>query len=83
VTEFEEGGLAIGLSYVHLLADSTSTTSFMTTWADISMGNKIINHPLFHPLPLTTQANKNTNHHPHMELIHHYKSLIENKNPFI
>ena len=79
MTEFEEGGLAIGLSCVHLLADSTSATSFMKAWADISMGNKIITPPLFHPLPLTTQANKNTNHHPHMGLIHHYKSLIEKK----
>ncbi|BAT82300.1 hypothetical protein LR48_Vigan187s002200 [Vigna angularis] len=76
LTEFEEGGLAIGLSCVHLLADSTSAISFMKAWADISMGHKIITPPLFHPLPLTKHANTNPNHHHHVELIHHYKSLI-------
>ncbi|CAJ1972120.1 unnamed protein product [Sphenostylis stenocarpa] len=77
LTEFEEGGLAIGLSCGHLLADSTSATSFMKAWADISMANKMVTPPLFHPLLLTRQGITNPNHHPHMELIHHYKSSIQ------
>ncbi|KAK7377260.1 hypothetical protein VNO80_02682 [Phaseolus coccineus] len=77
LTEFEEGGLAIGLSCAHLLADSTSAISFIQAWADISKGNKILTPPLFHPLPLTREPNTNPNHHPQMELIHHYKSLME------
>lgn len=42
------------------------------------MGDKIITPPLFHPLPLTRHANTNPNpnDHHHMELIHHYKSII-------
>ncbi|XP_020227912.1 protein ECERIFERUM 2 [Cajanus cajan] len=77
LTEFEEGGLAIGLSCIHLLADSTCATTFMKAWADISLCNKMITPPLFHPLPPPRPRNRNPNHHPHMELIHHYKSLIE------
>ncbi|KAL2318112.1 hypothetical protein Fmac_031988 [Flemingia macrophylla] len=77
LTEFEEGGLAIGLSCTHLLADSTCATTFMKAWADISLGNKMITPPLFHPLPPPRPRNRNLNHHSHVELIHHYKSLIE------
>ncbi|KAK7320705.1 hypothetical protein VNO77_30424 [Canavalia gladiata] len=77
LTEFEEGGLAIGLSCIHLLADSTCVTIFMKAWADISFGNKMTTPPLFHPLPPRRLGKQKPNHHSHMELIHHYKSLIE------
>ncbi|XP_027333099.1 protein ECERIFERUM 26 [Abrus precatorius] len=77
LTEFEEGGLAIGLSCVHLLADSTCATTFMKAWADISFGNKMNTPPLFIPLPPRRLGNIKPNHYPHMELIHYYKSLIE------
>ncbi|KAK7384729.1 hypothetical protein VNO78_30430 [Psophocarpus tetragonolobus] len=77
LTEFEEGGLAIGLSCVHLLADLTCAALFMKAWAEVSMGNKMVIPPLFHPLPPPRPRNRNPNNQPHMELIHHYKSLIE------
>ncbi|XP_061356257.1 protein ECERIFERUM 26 [Gastrolobium bilobum] len=77
LTEFEEGGLAIGLSCAHLLADSICATNFIKAWADISLGNKMIVPPIFHPLPPRRLGNTKPNHHPYMELIHHYKSKIE------
>jgi len=52
----------------------------MKAWADISMVNKMITPPLFHHLPPRRPPNRNPNHHLHMELIHHYKSLIEKPN---
>ncbi|MED6171520.1 hypothetical protein PIB30_041330 [Stylosanthes scabra] len=79
LTEFEEGGLAIGLSCFHLLADYTSATNFMKTWCDISLGNKIMSLPLFHPSP--SGRNKIFNHQTYSELINHYKSSIERPIP--
>ncbi|RYR55114.1 hypothetical protein HN51_017121 [Arachis hypogaea] len=79
ITEFEEGGLAIGLSCFHLLADYTSATNFLKAWSDISLGNKITVLPLFHPLPSTRK--RISNHHPYFELINHYKSSIERPIP--
>lgn len=40
----------------------------------------MITPPLFHHLPPRRPPNRNPNHHLHMELIHHYKSLIEKPN---
>ncbi|KAK2399045.1 protein ECERIFERUM [Trifolium repens] len=79
LTEFEEGGLAIGLSCTHLLADSICAIRFMKAWADISLGNKITSPPIFHPLPRQRSQNKkpNNNSNPYMGLISRYKSLIE------
>ncbi|TKY58172.1 hypothetical protein E2542_SST15228 [Spatholobus suberectus] len=64
LTEFEEGGLAIGLSCVHLLADSTCATTFMKAWADISLGNKMTTPPLFLPLSPRTPGNRNPKSSP-------------------
>ncbi|CAL0308266.1 unnamed protein product [Lupinus luteus] len=77
VTEFEEGGLAIGLSCTHLLADFTSVTNFIKAWADILLIGKMIDPPMFHPLPYIRSGNKNSNQQHSMELINYYKSLIE------
>lgn len=77
LTEFEEGGLAIGLSCTHLLADSICATKFMKAWADISLGKKMTS-PIFHPLPHQRPQNKKPNNNSYMSLISHYKSLIEN-----
>lgn len=81
MTEFEEGGLAIGLSCIHLLADSTCVTKFIKAWADISLGGKMIDPPIFHPLPPSRLRNKKPNHQPYVELINHYKSSIEKPIP--
>lgn len=77
LTEFEEGGLAIGLSCTHLLADPTCATRFIKAWADISLGKKMIVPPTFHSLPSRSPGNKRPNNNPYMELINHYKSSIE------
>ncbi|KAE9615639.1 hypothetical protein Lal_00017118 [Lupinus albus] len=82
VTEFEEGGLAIGLSCTHLLADPISVTNFIKAWAEISLIGKMIDPPMFNPLPYIRLGNKNSNHQYSMELINHYKSLIEKSIPF-
>ncbi|KAL3844118.1 hypothetical protein ACJIZ3_001521 [Penstemon smallii] len=80
ITEFEGGGLAIGLSCTHLLSDPTSATMIIKAWADTTLGGKHIHQPpLFHPLPPQRQGNTYTNHQPY--LINHYKSAIQNPVP--
>lgn len=49
----------------------------MKTWADISLGNKMISLPIFHPLPSQKSQNKKLNNNQYMGLIAHYKSSIE------
>ncbi|CAH8378101.1 unnamed protein product [Eruca vesicaria subsp. sativa] len=51
VTEFENGGLAIGLSCSHLLADPVCAMMFVRTWADLTLTRNMMTPPLFHPLP--------------------------------
>ncbi|XP_054788226.1 hydroxycinnamoyltransferase [Prosopis cineraria] len=76
ITEFEEGGFAIGLSFTHLLADTTCGTRFMNAWADISSLRKMVAPPLVHPLPPRRLGNKSPNHRPYTDLINHYQSSI-------
>ncbi|PIN13572.1 hypothetical protein CDL12_13807 [Handroanthus impetiginosus] len=73
ITEFENGGLAIGLSCSHLLSDPTSATIVIKAWADTTLKGEIVSPPLFNPLPSPKEGNKNTNN-----LISHYKSVIQN-----
>ncbi|XP_010438318.1 PREDICTED: rosmarinate synthase-like [Camelina sativa] len=51
VTEFESGGLAIGLSCSHLLADSVCAMMFIRAWADLTLSRSMMAPPIFHPLP--------------------------------
>ncbi|VYS64303.1 unnamed protein product [Arabidopsis thaliana] len=51
VTEFESGGLAIGLSCSHLLADPVCAMMFIRAWADLTLSRSMMSPPLFHPLP--------------------------------
>ncbi|KAL1210329.1 Rosmarinate synthase [Cardamine amara subsp. amara] len=51
VTEFENGGLAVGLSCSHLLADSVCAMMFIRAWADLTLSRSMMAPPLFHPLP--------------------------------
>lgn len=80
MTEFEEGGLSIGLSCSHLLADPTCATMFIKAWADTTLFGKITNPPFFHPLPPRKPANKNPNHQPYTHLINYYNSIAQNPN---
>ncbi|KAI3913004.1 hypothetical protein MKW92_040024 [Papaver armeniacum] len=78
LTEFEEGGFAVGLSCAHLLADATTATMFLKAWADSHLLRKLQTPPLFHPLPPRKLCTSNTeNHELHSDLINHYKSSIE------
>ncbi|KAL6215160.1 hypothetical protein ACLB2K_014591 [Fragaria x ananassa] len=77
LTEFEDGGLAIGLSCTHLLADPTSATMFLKAWADASFPGKLLQPPFFHPLPPRRSGNKKPDHKPYTSLINHYKDSIK------
>lgn len=81
LTEFEEGGLAIGFSCSHLLADPTSATMFVKAWADTTLAGTMLAPPFFHPLPPPRLGNKNPNHNPYTDLINHYKSTIDDRSP--
>ncbi|XP_065850670.1 protein ECERIFERUM 26-like [Euphorbia lathyris] len=80
ITEFEEGGIAIGLSCFHLLADPSCATMFIKAWADITLGRKMMTPPLCHPLPSRRHGNNNSGHRSYTDLINYYKSTIETKN---
>ncbi|XP_019175629.1 PREDICTED: protein ECERIFERUM 1 isoform X2 [Ipomoea nil] len=75
LTEFEEGGLSLGLSCTHLLADPISATMFIKAWADMSFTGKMISPPHFHPLPPRRPCNNNHNPHHNSsgDLMNHYK----------
>ncbi|THG19871.1 hypothetical protein TEA_014516 [Camellia sinensis var. sinensis] len=79
--EFEGGGLAVGLSCIHRLIDPTCAAMFIKAWADITLGGKMLNPPLFHPLPLRRPINKKINHKPYTALIDHYKSSLKKPIP--
>nr|POF16920.1 protein eceriferum 26-like [Quercus suber] len=83
ITEFEEGGVAIGLSCFHLLADPICATMFLKAWADKTLGQKMVSPPFFHPLPPRRPINKTSNHKPYADLINHYKFSIENSIPLL
>ncbi|KAK6927463.1 hypothetical protein RJ641_006054 [Dillenia turbinata] len=74
LTEFEEGGLAVGLSCTHLLADPISATVFVKAWADISLTGKMVKPPLFHPLPPRRPSNGDQNHNHHTQAVNFHKS---------
>ncbi|KVH99522.1 protein ECERIFERUM 2-like [Cynara cardunculus var. scolymus] len=52
ISEFVGGGLAVGLSFTHLLADPTAATQFYKAWTDAERGETIGNNPPVFNLPL-------------------------------
>ncbi|PON57940.1 Transferase [Parasponia andersonii] len=79
LTEFEDGGFAIGLSCLHLLADLTSATVFINSWAQTAFYGKML-ASYFHPLPPRKPSNKKAHHdipYSYTPLINHYKSTTE------
>lgn len=64
ITEFEEGGLAIGLSCIPLLADPTCATMFIKAWAHTTLLQKMLSPPYIHPLPPRRLGNKKIHHTP-------------------
>ncbi|XP_027182243.1 protein ECERIFERUM 26-like [Coffea eugenioides] len=83
LTEFEEGGLAVGLSCGHLLSDPICVTIFIKAWADMTLNGKMVTPPLFHRLPRRGQCNETTNPQPFPELINYYKSTLEKPVPVV
>ncbi|KAM0008532.1 putative transferase [Helianthus debilis subsp. tardiflorus] len=51
ISEFEGGGLAIGISFPHLLADPTSAVLFHKSWTDAERGDPTGHHPPILTLP--------------------------------
>ncbi|GAB2211463.1 hypothetical protein Droror1_Dr00024776 [Drosera rotundifolia] len=60
INEFQRGGVAIGLSCTHLLADPTSVTLFFKAWTEIHRRQAISNPPLL-DLPNLYQNQSTTN----------------------
>ncbi|KAK9149761.1 hypothetical protein Scep_008518 [Stephania cephalantha] len=76
LTEFEGGGIAIGLSCSHLLADATSATMLIEAWADTHSLGKMLT-PHFSPLPSRSISNKDTICKPNVDLINSCESSTE------
>ncbi|KAL8166479.1 hypothetical protein V2J09_007978 [Rumex salicifolius] len=79
LTEFEEGGLALGLSCTHLLADPITLSSFMKAWADTTFHKKILDPAFFHPLPPRRLIEMGPKARPKPDLISHYNSVLQNQ----
>lgn len=69
MTEFESGGLAIGLSCTHLLADPVCAMMFIRTWADLTLTRNMMTPPLFHSLPPRRFSNHKLSNN---QLLSHY-----------
>lgn len=76
LTEFKQGGIAIGLSCSHLLVDPTCATMFLKAWAETTLGRTMTSPPFFHPLPPRRPTNIKQNHRPYNELINRYQNLV-------
>ncbi|KAK2991640.1 hypothetical protein RJ640_000279 [Escallonia rubra] len=48
LNEFEGGGLAIGLSCPHMLADPTCATLFFKSWTETNRGEPVRHPPIYH-----------------------------------
>lgn len=82
ITEFEGGGLAVGLSCTHMLSDPICAAMMIKAWADTTLFGQIKSPPSFDalPSPQTSPINeKNTDRRS--SLISHYKSALENSSP--
>lgn len=87
MTEFEGGGLAIGLSCAHLVADAAAATMLLKAWAETTLLGKMLSPPYSHHLPTTKtrSISPNPHHHPTTNthhLIHHYQSAMSINNPY-
>ena len=60
INDFEGGGVAIGLSWSHMLADLTSVTSFFKSWTLVHRHFPITQPPLLNPTPLPALLPPNT-----------------------
>ncbi|KAL8521924.1 hypothetical protein ACS0TY_012177 [Phlomoides rotata] len=77
ITEFEDGGLAVGLSCASLVSDPICATMVIKAWADMTLRGEISYPPLFLPLPSKKRGEKRAKNEPYVHLIEHYKSVVE------
>ncbi|CAN6442064.1 unnamed protein product [Victoria cruziana] len=73
LTEFEGGGLAIGLSCTHLVADMASLTMLVKAWADTHASKESRQTPSFYPL--AAKVCRKTSSKLENEMIECYKSM--------
>ncbi|MED6123555.1 hypothetical protein PIB30_050242 [Stylosanthes scabra] len=59
ISNFKEGGVAIGISCSHMLADLTCLASFFKSWTLVHRNFPITNPPSFSPLPFSPQPLSN------------------------
>ncbi|XP_074280492.1 protein ECERIFERUM 26-like [Silene latifolia] len=88
VTEFEEGGLALGLSCAHMITDSVCATLFLKAVTDILVNGRVSVPPFFHSLPRNNNNNRllllnleKSHQNPNNYLINTYKSYLESPSP--
>lgn len=84
ITEFECGGVAIGLSCSHMLSDPISATMLVRAWAETTLRGQIAAPPLFLPLPSPPPQQHNSNKPNRSNLnciINRYKSAIQSPPP--
>lgn len=67
MTEFEGGGLAIGISCSHMLADAACLTMLVQSWADMSLLGKVLSPPDFHAFPAKRITNASGHHRPYLD----------------
>lgn len=67
INSFKEGGVAIGLSFSHMLSDLTFASSFFKSWTQTHRHSPISNPPFFTPIN-TTSSPILTNNIPNSSL---------------
>ncbi|KAK3011789.1 hypothetical protein RJ639_011777 [Escallonia herrerae] len=60
LNEFEGGGLAIGLSCPHMLADPTCATLFFKSWTETNRGEPVCHPPIYHLPALNARRSLST-----------------------
>lgn len=81
ITEFECGGVAIGLSCAHMLSDPISATMLVRAWAEMTLRGEIAAPPHFLPLPLPPPNSNKPNRSNLNSIINPYKSAIQSPPP--
>ncbi|CAL5194627.1 unnamed protein product [Lathyrus oleraceus] len=68
INSFKEGGIAIGVSCTHMIADLTFLSSFFKSWSQIYRHVTPISHPPFlTPISITSSPNNNEDMSPNSE----------------
>lgn len=67
INSFKEGGIAIGVSCTHMIADLTFLSSFFKSWSQIHRHVTPVSHPpFFTPISVTSSPSNNNNTSPNL-----------------